>query len=455
MKNKVKMMNYSKKFKRVYELAMMKLAKCNIGLYYIVKQFPLYYADCESIDSYACEVEDKYIVFFKSFFKISNNTKELVDELISILLHEIIHITDRHFKRGNDVFKKDKDLDPEIKEKLINISQDVKVDDEVNEIITEIAIQHGTSINYKTMLKHNLSIDVKKSSWEDIYYHLKKNVKVIDIDLINPDMMISKQLVVKDNIVFLRSKLPTTIDSHKLQEQLQQLNTCIINEGNENIKRIKNDEKLNEFIKETLIKGKVLAGSLPGFFERYINELLKPKVNWRTILRQSMTSWISRSYIQTWQKPSRKFKDAPGYRRISTPKIYCFVDESGSIDQKTFNQFMSEIVSMIKIGSEVEVVVWDTEIKKVIKARKASDINVKFKGGGGTEFAPVISKYLNKIKKQDIMIVLTDCQWFDVEKALNLVKKINSRKILVSNKNIPDSFKNVFNVNIKIETNKT
>lgn len=428
---KVRKMN-EKKFKRIYEYAMMKLARCNIGLYYITKQFPIYYVDYEFKKGYACEIDDKYIVFFKSFFNISNDTRELVDELISILLHEVTHIIKRHSKRGNIMFKKDTDLDSDVKERLINIAQDVKVDDEVIEIVS----QYG--ISYKTALMHELSIDVKKSSWEDIYQHLKKNVKILDIDLVNEDMIISKNLVVRDNIVFLRKK-----------DYEQQLNTVSINEGNTKIKNI-NDEGLNEFIKETLIKARMIAGNLPGFLDRYISEMLKPKVNWTTLLRQSIVSWISRSYIQTWQKPSRKFKDAPGYRKISVPKIYCFVDESGSIDAKTFNQFMSEVISMIKIGAEVEVIVWDTEIRKVVKARKPNDVMTKFKGGGGTIFEPVISKYVKKIRKQDVMIVLTDCMWFDAEKALELVKKINSRKILVSVYEIPNEFKKVFNIAIKI-----
>ena len=69
-------------------------------------------------------------------------------------------------------------------------------------------------------------------------------------------------------------------------------------------------EQLKDEIKNAVIQAAQVAGAgnVPGGVKRLIKDLTEPKMDWRTMLDQQITSVIKNDF--TWMKPSRKAWDA-------------------------------------------------------------------------------------------------------------------------------------------------
>ena len=177
------------------------------------------------------------------------------------------------------------------------------------------------------------------------------------------------------------------------------------------------ERRIREAVRDAWMASK-LAGRSPASLERAIEELLKPKVDWRRLLRQSLEWGLPKGVITTWKRPSRRLTDLPGIRHISVPRLYVLVDTSGSIGDKELAQFASEIYAAAKhSGGKVIVIPWDAEVKGKFVLKKPSDIftKVKFTGGGGTVIAPVLEYVAPRISPRDAVVVLTDGHIFDID----------------------------------------
>ncbi len=421
------------KFKRVFQIASGILAKKSPGLYYLCKAFPVYYSDNYHSSALAEIVDDRFIIFYKNILEVSEDDEVITDEVITnqvlkTWLHEVIHGIYRHCKRMYELYKKEKEFaekEPDIFNMLANLAFDIKADLNAVNILDSFEISID---NIKVVKIPVLSIDVESASAEEIYYHLKKNCEIIEIEdsLRNLDIVYDK-MIIRDKIVFIKNKCK-----------------CV-NEGSEEIREAGSDEEIEKAITNTLTKAKC-AGNLPENIERLVTQLLKPKINWNIKLRQTAISHLTKIIVTTFTKPSRRYEDAPGHRKLSKPKVYAFVDASGSITEKEFNRFMSEIAYMTKFTDEITVIVWDVKILNIVKVKRPSDVKIKFKGGDGTTFEPVITQFKDKIKKQDIMIVLSDGHWFDKQRAVNIIKRINAKKILVTTGDTVDGFNEIIKI---------
>lgn len=410
-------------FKEVFKNASVILARQNPSLYYLCKCFPVYYVDEKTGNKLASEYKDKYIIFYRDIIELTDDYNQLLSEVIATWIHEVTHILHRHVKRINALKKVNTDLSDDVFYKLANIAFDIKVDNYVRDALNSIKLR----IEPKTLIDADLSIDIYKSSAEDIFYHLKKNAIVLNVKIINQDLN-NENIKIKDNIIFFKNN-----------------KAMCVNEGSEKVKNAKSDAELDNCLTEILISSKNV-GTLPGSFNIFITEMLQPKVDWRSKLRQMFVSWIANTYVSTFSVPSRKYDSAPGYKKFSFPKVWCFVDVSGSISQDIFNQFMSEVTSICKYSMNVVLVIWDTEVKTEYNIKGRFDKNIKFKGGGGTVFYPVIINYVNKIKPTDIMVVLTDGYWFDEEKSCDVIKRIRCKKILATTSKIIKCFDEIVEI---------
>jgi predicted metal-dependent peptidase len=149
------------------------------------------------------------------------------------------------------------------------------------------------------------------------------------------------------------------------------------------------------------------AGKLPAFVEIAL-ELLKPKVNWRALLRQAILQGPGLQVITTWKRPHRKIpNDLPGYTRLIVPNVWALVDTSGSMVGEHLNQVMTEVFEIAKsLGSKVRIIAWDADAyESTLEDVKAT---MKIKGGGGTRIGPALNLLLEKMRPNDIIIILTD-----------------------------------------------
>lgn len=156
-------------------------------------------------------------------------------------------------------------------------------------------------------------------------------------------------------------------------------------------------EKLRGIIAKSSMYSK-MQGSYPSFMDRFVNNILLPKVDWRGPLKIFLQSFESdwdfmyrnRNYLHTNMV-------IPTFKGDKV-KIIISLDTSGSITEDDMSQYLSEAYSIISIFNNVEIIAMccDAEIYKdyitVINSKQdlldfAKD---KIKGGGGTDFRPVI-----------------------------------------------------------------
>lgn len=101
-----------------------------------------------------------------------------------------------------------------------------------------------------------------------------------------------------------------------------------------------------------------------------LEELLKPKINWKVLLRRFMQSLANFDY--TWRKPRRRMLPLgiymPSVYSEGLSKVTFAIDTSGSITEKQFNQFMSEVYAVMKQFSPniIDVMQFDINYRHMI-----------------------------------------------------------------------------------------
>lgn len=155
-----------------------------------------------------------------------------------------------------------------------------------------------------------------------------------------------------------------------------------------------------------------LMGKLPGSLERFVSEMLKPKVDWREVLRRFVDQ-ASRDDFN-WRRLNRRAlaQDVylPGLHSEHCGKIQSWIDTSGSIDQHTLNAFGSEITAIIdEVRPEtVEVGYCDAHINHIDTFDKGDTPTFKMHGGGGTDFRPPFQRNIDEQETPVCMVYLTD-----------------------------------------------
>jgi len=159
-------------------------------------------------------------------------------------------------------------------------------------------------------------------------------------------------------------------------------------------------------------------GVLPGSIKRLIEPKEAP-IDWLYLLNATLMYGRRYTVFVDWKKPSRRAPNMPSHRKKYNPRIWCLVDVSGSIDDKTLNMFFGEILNIAKSGyfSEVIAVPWDTKPKGIIKIRTLEDIDgIKIRGRGGTVIASTLKFLLRRIRSGDVVLILTDGRIYDISK---------------------------------------
>lgn len=168
-------------------------------------------------------------------------------------------------------------------------------------------------------------------------------------------------------------------------------------------------------------------GNISGEMQTALIASLKPKLNYKNILKNFKSSIISTETSTSRMRPNRRYGFGfPGKKREYTTKVAFFVDVSGSMSDQDLNKGFSIINQIFKYGiSEVDVFQFDTEIKneKPLKLRKAQK-EFKVIGRGGTDFQCIFDK-VNKCTEYDGIIIYTD----GYANRPKLVKGFDTRKV--------------------------
>lgn len=135
-------------------------------------------------------------------------------------------------------------------------------------------------------------------------------------------------------------------------------------------------------------------GSMPAGFERLIKEITEPQVDWRANLRKWFQERAKNDYA--WHRPNRRYLPQGMYMPTPfsevMPAMVFYWDTSGSRDgDAARREAAAEIIGIFQeVRPELVYVIYgDTKVQRVQRFEPDDAIELKPKGGGGTEFAPI------------------------------------------------------------------
>jgi predicted metal-dependent peptidase len=149
-----------------------------------------------------------------------------------------------------------------------------------------------------------------------------------------------------------------------------------------------------------------------------IGDMLEPKVNWREVLREFISSATKGNDEYTWRRFNKRQMAndiyLPSMENESVGELVIAIDTSGSIGGQELTEFASELASICSVAtpSKVRVLWWDTEVhgEQVFLPEHYDNIKelLKPQGGGGT-MVSCVSEHLNKSRVEaEAIIVFTD-----------------------------------------------
>tara|TARA_Y100000588_G_scaffold66469_1_gene66896 strand:+ start:1510 stop:2760 length:1251 start_codon:yes stop_codon:yes gene_type:complete len=152
-------------------------------------------------------------------------------------------------------------------------------------------------------------------------------------------------------------------------------------------------EKLKDEVKNAVLQAAQAAGAgnVPKGVERLIKNITEPKMDWRSLLDQHITSVVKSDY--SFMRPSRKgwSVDAvlPGLQPEPAVDVCVAIDTSGSISDKQLQTFLAEVKGIMDSFQDYKIHIWsfDTDVHNPEVFTPDKDITDYKPGGfGGTEF---------------------------------------------------------------------
>ncbi len=181
--------------------------------------------------------------------------------------------------------------------------------------------------------------------------------------------------------------------------------------GQENTQDWDSDDLLSERLTDVIRTAQETNswGTVAGRLREHILATLKPKLDYRAVLRQFRASILSVNRVLTRMKPNRRYGFLyMGSRRDFSTRLLVAVDVSGSISSEDLVRGFSVINQFFTYGvNTVDVIQFDTEIKGPMLSLKRARHDIAVAGRGGTSFTPVMA-YIDEHRDYDGLIIFTD-----------------------------------------------
>lgn len=199
--------------------------------------------------------------------------------------------------------------------------------------------------------------------------------------------------------------------------------------------------QVKEIVKESAKSLNKMRGSLPGYINDLIDNILAPpKVPYYDIIRKlikgSKYSKFKRSLTRINRKRTYAFvlgedgmpaiSPFPGKTRDFTFKIVILIDTSGSMSPDDIKEALSSCRNILERDRHCQVTILenDTRLQKEYKLKRVSDIDFEVKGRGGT----VLKEGIERARElnPDVMLGFTDgyCENINEFPMRSLPKKI-------------------------------
>lgn len=181
-------------------------------------------------------------------------------------------------------------------------------------------------------------------------------------------------------------------------------------------------EKLAKEVDNAIRQGQIIAQKLHGKghgdMDRSLYELLYPKVNWRELLREFVSSTCAGMDFSSWRKPNRRYlaQDIifPSMISERVESMLLAIDTSGSIGGPELSRFMSEVTSIAESVNpeKVDLLYWDARVAghEVYPNASIKDMlaSTRPRGGGGTQVSCVSNYMQEHGLRPQCVVVLTD-----------------------------------------------
>ncbi len=156
-----------------------------------------------------------------------------------------------------------------------------------------------------------------------------------------------------------------------------------------------------------------MAGKLSANLQRLIGDMLQPKVDWRDVLRRFVMK--AKTDERTFARPNRRFFTQGMYLPSRTGEklgeMVVAVDCSGSVDDKTLNEFAAELRAIHCDGmpEKLHVIYFHHHVCKTEVYMPDDDIGkLSSPETGGTAFSPIFQHLLDNDINPVATVVLTD-----------------------------------------------
>ena len=192
----------------------------------------------------------------------------------------------------------------------------------------------------------------------------------------------------------------------------------------EGASKLSEDEKeklardIDQAMRQGLMAQQKIAGKGTGGMSRELDELLRPKIDWREALREFVKATCRAKDKSSWRRVNRRFLSGDVYMPSligeKVGQIVVAVDTSGSVGGAELVKFLSEVKGIAEqvTPEKVHLLYWGSSVvahEEYSESDMANLVNsTRPKDGGGTS-PSCITAYLEKGRiEPECCIVLTD-----------------------------------------------
>lgn len=309
-----------------------------------------------------------YVIYFNPIIFLTLT----IQQMESSIKHEILHILSMHLLRA-------KEFKAGYKKVAVNMAMDVVVNTYLDYLPPYATTLEWVNLNYSLHLL----------PFEPFEYYVEKIQNAIDLLEVMHDDATDEE---NDQGEIIETEYnPDT--THDIWAASSDVDEQTLREFNE--KFIEASQK----------------GDTPYYLAGLISALRNSKAElpWNLYL-QRLVGAIASQRKKTITRRNRRQPerlDLRGQLMGYKAKIAVALDISGSITDAEFCQAVKEVFGLVKnYHSEITIIECDSEIRRVYKAKAATDIKERLSIRGGTRFAPVFD-YANT-HKMDLLVYFTD-----------------------------------------------
>lgn len=178
--------------------------------------------------------------------------------------------------------------------------------------------------------------------------------------------------------------------------------------------RVQHEHQININVRQAHMAQRMKGqGKTPAWMDRLVEDVCKPKLDWRKLLRQFISE--TRPTDRSWGRPNRRHIHAGLYLPGPLPddgfdEFVLITDTSGSMDDDELSQCHAEQKMIVQdlLPRRSHFISCDSDATRVQTFEEGEDFDPIYTGGGGSDFRPAFDLIEQQGIKPACAIVLSD-----------------------------------------------